>query len=354
MARTLALLALLVLVAGCGGGRKPEPQPAPAAQPSTSDFVGVYADDVFFGDDAYKRAATARIRGAGAGIIRQPFAWADFERSPAPFDEFVAATAREGLRVLPMVLGPQPGGAPAGQGAMEPPRSIAAYAAFATALVKRYGPDGSFWRTHPDVPRVPIHSWQIWNEPNIPAFWGGKPDPAAYAALLETASGAIRKADPNAEIVAAGLPFSKLGPAAPRFLEGVYAAGAKGAFDTVAVHAYAPTPDAVVARARSVRRVMAAHGDNAKLWITEFGWGTGGKPGPLTVSKEQQARYIAQTLRDVRTQKQALGLRGAIVFQWRDPKPFPGRREIWPYYAGLLEADGTPKPSLKAFESAAR
>ena len=352
MARTLALAALVVVVAGCGGGHKAAP--LSPAKGVASDFTGVYADDVFFGDAAYKRAAAARIRAAGAGIVRQPFAWADFEKSPAPYDAFVAALAREGIHVLPMVLGPQPGAAPAGQGAMEPPRSDDDYARYAVALVERYGPDGSFWHEHPDVPKVPIRSWQIWNEPNIPAFWGGKPDAAAYTRLLLTASAAIRKADPEADVVAAGLPFSKLGPPAPQFLDAMYAAGAKGAFDSVAVHAYAPTPDAVMARAQSVRRVMTAHDDNAKLWITEFGWGTGGKPGPLTVTDAQHATYIATTLRDVRAQKEALNLRGAIVFQWRDPKPFTDRRDIWPYYAGLLDVDGRPKPALAAFAAAAR
>jgi hypothetical protein len=49
-----------------------------------------------------------------------------------------------------------------------------------------------------------------------------------------------------------------------------------------------------------------------------------------------------------------LGVRGTVIFQWRDPKPFPGRREIWPYYAGLHTDDGTAKPSLEAFTQAAK
>jgi hypothetical protein len=361
MARTLALIALLLVAAGCGGGHKARPaQPsgapgAPARVGSgPSDFAGVYADDVFFGDASYKRAAAAQLRAAGVGIVRQPFAWSDFEKSPAPYDAFVGALARQGIHVLPMVLGPQPGGAPAGQGAMEPPGSVAAYARYAVALVRRYGPKGSFWRSNPGIPRVPIRSWQIWNEPNIPAFWGGKPDPGAYARLLAAAAPAIRKADPGAEIVAAGLPFSHLGPPAPAFLHAVYAAGAKGTFDTVAVHAYARTPAAVISRARSVRRVIAAHGDDAKLWITEFGWGTGGKPGPLTVTPPRQASYLSETLTLIGKDRAALGLRGAVVFQWRDPKPYPGRREIWPFYAGLLDVDGKPKPGLAAFMKAAK
>jgi hypothetical protein len=80
--------------------------------------------------------------------------------------------------------------------------------------------------------------------------------------------------------------------------------------------------------------------------VTEVGWGTGGKPGPLTVTPEKQARYLSDTIERLRRAQ----VRGVVVFQWRDPKPFPGRRPIWPYYAGLLTADGTPKPALAALE----
>jgi polysaccharide biosynthesis protein PslG len=350
IARTAAFIALLLLASGCGGGGTTAPRPA--APERASDFVGIYADDVYFGDAAYKRDALARQRAAGIKLIRQPFPWSEFAKDPARYDEFVGAAARAGIRVLPVVLGPEPGAA-AAAGGMAPPSSAAAFARYATALVDRYGPRGSYWRAHPAAPRLPIHSWQVWNEPNIRAFWASGPDPAAYARLLETASRAIRKADPDAEVVTAGLPNSHLGIPAARFLAGIYAAGAKGSFDAVGIHSYAPTPGAVVERARAAADVVRRNGDDAKLWMTEVGWGTGGKPGGLTVSTKVQADYIAQTLRDLREQKQALNLRGVVVFQWRDPKPYAGRREIWPFYAGLIDDEGEPKPALAAFAKAA-
>jgi hypothetical protein len=344
-------LAIVALIAGCGGHQKPKPPPPPAPAPGLGDFVGIYSDDVFFGDDAYKSATLARERQAGIGLIRQPFAWSDFERDPQPFDAFVGAAARDGIRVLPVVLGPEPGAAPA-TGGMAPPRDVSTYAAYAAALENRYGPQGSFWSSHGDVPKLPIRSWQIWNEPNIPAFWASGPDPAAYAKLLEAAGRAIREIDPHAEIVTAGLPTSHLGVPAAKFLQGMYDAGASGAFDEVAVHAYAHTPAGVLNRASEAKQVIDRNGDNARLWITEFGWGTGGKPGPLTVTDDQQAKNIADTIALLNRERQHLHLRGFVVFQWRDPKPFPGRRDIWPYYAGLLDANGNPKPSLAAFEKA--
>lgn len=354
-----ALAALLALCAGCGGGgRRTQPNLAKRDQagqspPKLGDFIGVYSDDVFFGGDAYKRATLVRERQAGVGLIRQPFAWDEFAKSPAPFDAFVGDAARAGIHVLPEILGPEPG-APKATGGMAPPSDVPAFAAYATALVHRYGPGGSFWRANPGISRQPIRSWQIWNEPNITAFWASGPDPAAYAQLLEAASIAIRTADPGAEVVSAGLPTSRLGVPASDFMESVYRAGAKGSFDTAAVNAYAAAPAQVVANVRAMNDVIVRNGDDARLWITEFGWGTGGEPGPLTVSRRQQASYIAETIRRLKAVRDELRLRGVVLFQWRDPKPFPGRRPLWPYYAGLLDSDGNPKPSLAAFERSAR
>ncbi|HEX6714016.1 MAG TPA: glycosyl hydrolase [Thermoleophilaceae bacterium] len=335
MRRIVPALLLLVLVAGCGGsGRSSAPQP-PAPE-RTSDFVGIYADDVFFGDAGYRREALARQHDAGIELIRQPFGWTDFVRAPQRFDDFVGAAADAGIRVLPVLIGSK------GEGGMKPPDDPARFAGWAALLVQRYGPAGSFWNGR--AKKLPITSWQIWNEPNIKAWWAPAPDPAAYAGLLRRTGAAIHKVDPKAEIVAAGLPTSHLGMPAPEFLADVLKAGAS--FDTAAVHPYASTPDGVVNHVEAIKRVV---GDKAKVWVTEVGWGTGGNPGPLTVPAARQADYLRQTV----TKLRALGVRGVVVFQWRDPKPFPGRRPIWPYYAGLLDVDGKPKPSLAAFTAGA-
>jgi hypothetical protein len=338
MRQTLAALIALLVVAGCGGsGGSTATTPHTAAR--GSDFVGIYADDVWFGDAAYRLEALAKQHAAGVELIRQPFAWADFAREPQRFDAFVGAAADAHIRVLPVLVGPDPG--MSSDGGMKPPVQPERFAGWAALLVQRYGPNGSFWKGR--AKRLPITSWQVWNEPNIKAWWAPKPDAAAYADLLNKTGTAIHKVDPKAEIVAAGLPTSHLGAPAPEFMADVVKAGAS--FDTAAVHAYAPTPDDVVKRVQAFERIV---GDK-KVWVTEVGWGTGGKPGPLTVSPARQAEFVKQTITELR----ALGVRGIVIFQWRDPKPFPGRRDIWPYHAGLLEQDGTPKPALAAFKEAA-
>jgi hypothetical protein len=41
-------------------------------------------------------------------------------------------------------------------------------------------------------------AWEIWNEPNLPQFWAGTPDPAAYVALARAAAAEIRREDRRA------------------------------------------------------------------------------------------------------------------------------------------------------------
>ena len=44
---------------------------------------------------------------------------------------------------------------------------IGAWQRFLTNFVHRYGPEGSFWAAHPNLPYHPVTSYEIWNEPNL-------------------------------------------------------------------------------------------------------------------------------------------------------------------------------------------
>src|SRR5947209_13085146 len=124
-------------------------------------FVGLYGDDAFYGDSAYRAQQFSLEARVGVATIRQPFEWWRVERSPGTFDfsdydAFMTDAARAGLEVLPVLIGP-----PAFRSsrpstsrshAMYPPKSNGAYGAFVRAAVLRYGTAGSFWRAHPDIP----------------------------------------------------------------------------------------------------------------------------------------------------------------------------------------------------------
>jgi hypothetical protein len=354
MRSTLAILCLALawLVAGAA--------PAGAAAIVRPDSVGVYSEELE--GAGWKDAATTDVAN-GVGIVRQPFYWSRIETSAghldfSVYDHVVAAAARSGLKLLPVVMNPPAwrSTAPArfASRGMYPPKDPNAMAALATALVQRYGPRGSFWTAHRQLTPSPIRSWQVWNEPNIPAFWASGPNPAAYAQLLRVVGAAIHAADPGAEVVAAGLPPFDGGYTIKEFLDGMYAAGARGTYDTMAIHPYAPTAAGVLKVLEDARDELDRLGDpDRPLWATEFGWATGGPRTTITVSESAHATVVRDTLALLQNHREELSLRGYIMFRLRDVPTNAGQADMWPLHAGLLRRDGSEKPALAAFRDAA-
>src|SRR4051812_13376748 len=332
---------------------------APAALAVPRSFVGIYSDDAFYGDASYRADQFASEAKLGVGVLRQPFEWFRVERSAGHFDfsdydGFVGDAARAGISVMPTLIAPpafRSSRPPSSTSrAMFPPRSNAAYAAFVSAAVKRYGPTGSYWRENPSVPFLPIHAWQIWNEPNIPNFWRSGVNAKEYVALLRAGSTAIRHADPHAEVVAAGLPNSNLGVPFLTFLDRMYEAGAKGLFDDLAIHPYSHNVQGLLTLAEQARSVMDRWGDRSRLWITEFGWSTGGDASAFRVSERGQANRISEALSALIAERRVLRLRGFVFFKWKDSvAPAGSDADPWPLHTGLLNADGAPKPGFWFF-----
>jgi hypothetical protein len=321
------------------------------------------SDDVVAGNQPYRLRTLARERQAGVHLLRQSFDWRALEPRPGRYklhyyDDFVEALARNRIRLLP-VLGDPPrfrSSRPA-HGAhrgVYPPKRFADMGALASALVKRYGPRGSFWRERPGVPKVPIRSWQIWNEPSLPVYWASGPNPAAYVRLLRVVGKAIKRSDARAEIVSAGLPESRLGVPFKQYLNGMYDAGAAGSFDTLAVHPYAKDAAGAVDALQEARRITDRRGDHPLIWVTELGWASGGVASPFTVGEREQARLLSRTLRELGRRRVELGVRGVVVYDWRDLRPYAGARDFFGYHTGLLDVNGRPKPAFAAFRSAVR
>ncbi len=273
----------------------------------------------------------------------------------------MAATARAGLQVLPIVFGRpafEPGLTPAGATVTAtttlPPARLADFGAFAATLARRYGPGGSFWREHPGLPAHPIRSWQIWNEPNLPVYWGGRPDAAGYVAMLAAARRAIRAVDPGAEIVTAGIPDSKLGVPLATYVAELLADGARGTFDTLAINPYAVSSLGVVAAVGRARQLLDAAGlTQTPIWLTEIGWASDGPPSSFTVGPARQARYVLGALTSLGREASSLHIRGVVYFDWRDAPPYAGGVDFWGLHTGLLTITGAAKPALSAYYQAA-
>ena len=136
-----------------------------------------------------------------------------------------------------------------------------------------------------------IGAFEIWNEPNNPAFWSPV-DPVAYADLLARTAFAIRMRS-SVPILTGGLSPGGVNGGSdattdPRnpatWLAGIYSAGSRGHFDAVGHHPY-DTYSSVTNQgpprvgwesgyraAHWLRVVLDANGDSAKrIWATEAG-----------------------------------------------------------------------------------
>ena len=211
-------------------------------------------------------------------------------------DGIVAAAAARGLPVLPVVQSAPRWAALRPAKPASPPGDLAAVERLMVALVGRYGPRGTLWQERPDLPRVPIRAWQIWNEPNLRDFWSEQPFARSYVRVLRAASRGVRRADPGATVVLAGLTKKSW-----LALRAIYEAGGGGLFDAVALHPYTLRPADVLRVARYARAEMRARGDRRMpVWITEFTWPAAQRklePGtPFDTTDRGQARKLDAVL----------------------------------------------------------
>jgi hypothetical protein len=318
------------------------------------DFAGVQASDgADAPDPARRRFAFAAQSFSRLRLVRVWFYWSEIEVAPDRFDfsrydALIEDAARAGVRVLPVLIDPpwfRSSAPPGPQAGLYPPAQDAAMADFASVVVGRYGRAGAYWDGHPELPRLPVHAWQVWNEPNILPWWGPGPDAAGYARLLGAVAGGIRRCDAAAEVVAAGLPNSDaVGMHADEFVRGMLASGAHGAFDTLSLHPYGTTASNVVSQVESLRATAASFGERAPIWVTEFGWATGGPATSLTVSRAAQADLVDDTVRSLHARRNELGVRGFVYYQWADATPPPGWQSIW-FHVGLVDAQRQVKPA---------
>ena len=177
----------------------------------------------------------------------------------ARYDALMAAAAQRGLRVLPVLFNP-PGFHSAGPPRPSPrgtfpPRHPGDLGAFAKVVVRRYGPDGELLARAPRAAsRTRSARGRSGTSRACPCTGRPGPDPKAYTRVLAATAKAIRGVDPGATIVSAGIPQSRIGVPFARYVEGMYRAGAKGAFDALAIHPYARDTAGVIAAIVQARR----------------------------------------------------------------------------------------------------
>lgn len=375
-ARATLLACLLLLLAAVAAHAAFPPPPAergPAGNRYTTSqrcelgsftgrrFVMLNAPDVALGDNAYRDCTLRRFADLHVGIVREKLLWGAVERRRGHddwrfYDEYIATLARNGITMLPMILGTPRfrSSAPAHpKRGVYPPRHVGDMARFTRRAVLRYGPGGAFWKARPDVPYLPVRAWQVWNEPNLRVFWPAGPDPAAYRRLLNAVGDAIHAADPGATVVSAGLPYSRLGKNPVQFLAAMERDG-RARFDAFAVHAYARTPEDAVAILRRVRTRLDRTGHRrARLWVTEVGWPDAGPRAPVPIGARYEADAIERLYGLAWAARTSLRLDVVGLWSYRDLPPDPGGSDSWGLHLGLVTRKGHPKPAYAAFARAA-
>lgn len=318
------------------------PAPAVAAVPGRA-FFGVGA--LTFPD----ARDVAMINRGGAGALRAVFdggimAFPEGARW-GTYDALMAAAARERVAVLPVLIG-FPG--------RPRPRTRAertVWGSFVTGVAARYGPGGTFWELHPELQPIPLKAYQVWNEPNLPAYWRPTDDAAGYLRLVRLTRARLRAVDPKALVVLAGLPDSRHGTRMLDYVRAVYARpGARTLFDVVALNPYSPDPFAVLDKLNQVRAFMDRRGDRrTPIWVTEIGWATGGPRNPFRTTTPGQAAKISRTLRALIAARKRLRLERIMIFSLQDRAYAASERPWWGPRTGLFDVHGRPKPAWRTF-----
>ncbi len=339
---------------------------APSAAAVPSNFWGVISQG------QPSMAEFQRLKAGGVDSIRVPVAWSlvqPVEGGPlnwSTVDPMFAGATAAGLEVLPFAYGAPSWAVPVDR-RWGSPRNLpvrsgkqrAAWQAFLTQVVLRYGPNGSFWAENPALPPRPVRIWQVWNEENF-KYFVARPNPVEYGKLVKLSYAAIKAVDPGARIMLGGM-FSrpkeanfKAKPAqayfAADFLEQMYAStpGIKSKFHGVALHPYTSTYTRLKSYVEEFRAVLTANRDVGKsLWITELGWSS---------QRPEPGNSFAKGVRGQEKQlKGAFGVLRANQSKWRLRQVYwfsvndaPGACNFCDG-SGLFGAGFVPKPAWYAY-----
>jgi hypothetical protein len=345
--------------------------PGKSAAPQKPLRIGIsYGDTLTWKDDHDLAVAVGDAADSGAGWIRADLSWTDIQPdSPRSyewqrFDRVLKAAKDRGLQVLPTIsYAPRWARSSACPGDDScPPADPAKFAAFASEAAKRYAPQG-------------VHTWEVWNEPNIP-FWAPKPDAAAYTDLLTRTSKALKSADPKAFVLMGGLAAVGTDPtisyvSQSDFLSAVCDLGGNKVVDAISYHPYTypflpsaktsfgTAMEDISSAKDNLVAILTSHGTpDLPIWITETGAPTNG-PGDVTdgtnitnntthVTETYQALIASDTVPAAAANPHV----GAVFwFTDQDTGQASDRQHRSEFY-GLRNYDGTAKPALAAWKAA--
>ncbi len=343
---------------------------APLAQARTvpQGFYGVMYDHAVTGAPSdVQDSQWDLMASSGVESVRIVFSWASAQPdgrgttiSFADTDPVVRRAALRNMAVLPVVIY-APTWARASRGRFHsPPKQRSDYVTYLAALVERYGPEGTFWTENPDLPKLPVREWQIWNEPHLPAYWdapekGANGYARAYPLLLRASYNMVKTLDPGAKIVMAGLTQR-----AWEEIELLYQRGVKRYFDIAALQIFPQTVRRAMKATELFRDAMRRRRDRRKpIYLTEITWpASKGRTEGIKYQRQEtpqgMATKLTQMYRAMAVRRRALGVGKVFWYTWSSPY---GRGGSIFNYAGLQRYDEgsfQPQPALSAYQRSAR
>ena len=341
--------------------------PAASARTVPQGFFGVmYDHGIEAAPEDAQDSQWDLMASSGVETVRTVFPWSaaqpqgrgtqfDFGRT----DGVVRRSALHNVDLLPVVLYAPKWARAYRSRFTSPPKRRADYVTYLAALVERYGPDGTYWTDHPELPKHPVREWQIWNEPHLPAYWdapekGPYGYARAYPLLLRASYNIVKSLDPGAKIVLAGITQR-----AWEEIEVLYQHKIKRYFDVAALQIFPQTVRRSVKATALYRDALNRRGDRRKpIYLTEITWAASkGKTEPIKFLSQDTARGMAAKLGQMYSKmiarRRALGLGKVFWYTWASP--YDGSSNF--HYTGLMRYDGnvfTAQPALASYQRSAR
>ena len=329
-------------------------------------FVGVMWDgDIQDAPAELQAQQWAAMATSGVETARVIFSWELAQpRKDRPYrfkrsDRMVEQAALHGIEVLP-VIHYAPKWARLVKQKASAPRDVGDYVRYVQALVGRYGPEGTFWTERPDLPRQPVRMWQIWNEPQL--HWQFLPHrgwPQRYGEILRRSNQAIKRLDPQALVLLAGLANRAWQAIDTLYREG----GIAGHFDVAGLHMYSRRAGDFMKILHRFRAAIDRNGERKKpIWVTEVG--ASASRGSVTAqphlrymqtTHRKMASLIPVTFRKLAAERERYRLDRVFWYTWASAYTVPSYVFGW---SGLnVYANGRdvlPMYAMKSYRSVAR
>jgi uncharacterized protein YraI len=272
---------------------------------------------------ADKAGVASAVKDLGFGWVKQQVRWEFVEPSPGAvdwgqMDDIVNTMNGQGINVAFSVVTAPPWSRPTKGGSNGPPEDFQAFANFLGAVAGRYCGQS-------------LKALEVWNEQNLRREWEGFDlNPAVYMDLLKRSYNSIKTACPSMLVISGATTpagYSDVAFDDIDYLRGMYQNGLAAYSDGVGIHpsGFANPPGVrfsdwqagtynadshvnhrsfyFLSTLEESRAVMVQNGDSdARLWPTEFGWGSTQTPYPgyeyqARISEQQQAEWITEAFR---------------------------------------------------------